>query len=215
MIIIRHLSEDTHCRTVTFAVIGLTLNLLYAFYHGILGALTHSVWFGSMLAYYVILSVMRFFAVLIDSKNNIEKEYRVMRCNGILLVFLSIILTGITYISLSQNIANKYGEIVMITIATYTFYKITMAIIKAVKHRKDPSPVLFVIRCISYAEVSVSLFTMQKSMLVSFGEMNSSNVHILNVLTGAGVCFFILSLGIIMIKKGVENNGKIKACKDK
>ena len=56
-----------------------------------------------------------------------------MKLSGILLVILSIVLATVNYISLLQNIAVKHGEIIMITIAAYTFYKITMAIVKTQK----------------------------------------------------------------------------------
>ena len=62
----------------------------------------------------------------------------------------------------------RYDSILMITIATYTFYKITMAVVRAVKQRHDPSPLLAAIRSIGYAEVAASVLTMQRSMLVSF-----------------------------------------------
>ena len=42
------------------------------------------------------------------------------------------------YISLSRNIAAKHDEIIMITIATYTFCKIAIAVRKAVKQHKNP-----------------------------------------------------------------------------
>ena len=42
---------------------------------------------------------------------------------GFLLLILSVVLAGINFISLSQNIATSYDKITMITIATYTFYK--------------------------------------------------------------------------------------------
>ena len=56
--------------------------------------------------------------------------------SGILLMMLSLILIAIIYISMSQNIVTKYNEITMITIATYTFTKITTAIVKAVKQKE-------------------------------------------------------------------------------
>ena len=119
-----------------------------------------------------------------------------------LLALLSVILSAVVYLSLSRNIAVRYGEIVMITIAAYTFYKITAAVVRAVRQRRNPSPLLAAIRGISYAEVAASVLTLQRSMLVSFGAMSAGNIHLMNALTGAGVCLFVLLLGISMIIKG-------------
>lgn len=43
---------------------------------------------------------------------------------------LSIVLASVNYVSLSQNIAAKYDEIIMITIAVYTFSKLAAVIVK-------------------------------------------------------------------------------------
>lgn len=93
----------------------------------------------------------------------------------------------------------------MITIAAYTFYKITMAIIKRVKQRADPSLLTAVLRNICYAEVAASLLTLQRSMLVSFGEMAPEKIDFMNSITGAGACLFICVLGILLaVRAGKE-----------
>lgn len=198
--------RDPRFRMVFMAAIGFAVNLLYALYHGILGAVNLSLWFLTMCAYYTVLGAMRLSAVLCAYKNGSaasgDTEYFVMKLSGVLLILLSFVLTGVIYISLSQNIAAKYDEILMITIATYTFYKVTMAIVKAVKQHRDPSPLLAVIRSIGYAEAAGSLLTLQRSMLVSFGAMRAAKVHCMNALTGAAVCLFVLALGIFMTIRG-------------
>lgn len=200
--------NEQRSRIILFAVFNFFINVLYAFYNGILGVVNQSIWFIVMCAYYIILSSMRLSAVLCERKNkntlSADIEYFVMRLCGILLIVLSMVLAGVIYISLSQNIASKYGEIVMITIATYTFYKITMMIIRAVKQRKNPSPLLSVIRNIGYAEVAASVLTLQRSMLVSFGEMDIADIRLMNIWTGSVVWLFVLLLGMIMIIRGIK-----------
>lgn len=131
-----------------------------------------------------------------------------MKLSGILLAVLSFILAAVNYISLSQSMIAKHGEIIMITIAAYTFYKVTMAIIRAVKQHKNPSPLLKTLRCITYAEVAASLLTLQRSMLVSFGTINGRQVSLMNAVTGAAVCLFVLELGISMTVKSAGRENK-------
>lgn len=206
--------SDPEYRMVLTAALSFCINLLYALYNGVLGIANRSFWFLTMCVYYTILSTIRFCAVLCSRKRNAtapgDMEYFVMKLSGILLAILSIVLAGVVYISLAGNIATKYGTIVMITIATYTFYKITMAIIRAVKYRKNPSPLLAVIRTIGYADVAASLLTMQRSMLVSFGEGTDESARTLNILTGAAVCLFVLSLGIALVLRGVKSSNQQK-----
>ncbi len=206
--------RDQRYRIVLTATLSLLLNLSYAVYHGALGIMGQSWWFIALCAYYIILGMTRFSAVLCERKNNstptIDTEYFVLSISGVLLLLLSCVLAGVNYMSLQENIATKYGEITMITIATYTFGKLTMAIIRVVKHRRNPSPLLAAIRRIGYAEVAVSVLTLQRSMLVSFGEMEASKIYLMNALTGAGVYLFIFILGILMIKESRgKNYGKI------
>ena len=89
-------------------------------------------------------------------------------------------------------------------ISSITFYKITMAVVRAVKQRHAPSPLLAAIRSIGYAEVAASVLTMQRSMLVSFEGMAEEKIHLMNSLTGAVVCLFVLVLGIAMIIKSTK-----------
>ena len=204
----KKLVSSQRYRIILSATLAFAFNLLYAIYHCVLGILNLSFWFIAMCAFYGILAIMRFSAVLCErnhqkSPDN-DTELFVMKLSGILLVILSIVLATVSYISLSQNIAAKHGEIIMITIATYTFYKITMAIVKAVKQHKNPSPLLKTIRNIGYAEVAASILTLQRSMLASFGSMSAGNIHFMNAVTGAAVCLFVLILGLSMIAKSMK-----------
>ena len=198
----KRIIEEHRYRVIRTASVGFGVNLLYAFYHGVIGVINLSLWFITMCGYYTILGIMRFSAVICDRRSGAEAirtEYFLMRLIGVLLLILSLLLSGVIYISLAQKIAIAHDEILMITIATYTFYKITLAIIHAVKRGKDPSPLLAAIRNIGYAEVAVSILTLQQSMLASFGSMPESQARIMNILTGAVVCIFVFCLGVAMI----------------
>lgn len=206
----KKLLRDLRYRMIVSASFSFLINLLYALYNGGLGIANRSIWFITMCAYYIILSTMRFSAILCEYKNNKtasdDMECFVMKLSGGLLVALSFILTGIIYISLAENIAAKHETIMMITIATYTFYKIIMAVIRAVKQRKEASLLLAVIRNIGYADVAASVLTLQRSMFASFGELGSTKAHTMNVLTGAAVCLFVLALGLSMVIKSKKAN---------
>lgn len=209
--------SDQRYRIILFAAAAFVFNLFYALYHCILGIMNSSLWFISLCAFYGILATTRFSAVLCECNHHKlsadDIELFVMKLCGVLLVVLGIVLATVNYISLAQNIATKYEAIIMITIATYTFYKITMAIVKAIKQHKNPSPLLTTIQNISYAEVSASILTLQRSMLVSFGSMDNKQICVMNAMTGAAVCLFVLTLGLSMITKSKKernlNNGKI------
>lgn len=187
------------------ATVAFVFNLLYAIYYCVLGVLNLLFWFIAMCAFYGILATMRFAAELCERSHQKlpfdDMELFMMKLSGILLVILNIVLAMVSYISLSQNIATKHGNIIMITIATYTFYKITIAIVKAVKQHS----LLRTVRNIGYAEVAASILALQRFMLISFGTMSAKNIHFMNAVTGTAVCLFVLILGLsMMITKSIK-----------
>lgn len=127
------------------------------------------------------------------------------------MIFLSIILAGSAYLSFESERGIKYNEILMITIAAYSFTKITLAIINLIKMRKNNSSIIKTLRYISFADALVSIFALQRSMLVSFGAMPENGIQIFNICTGTAVYIGVFILGIILI--GGKQNGKIKNSK--
>ena len=194
------LIEDKRYRTITMAVFSLVFNLLFAFYNGILGILSSSLIFLASSVYYILLCTMRFGAVLLGKKDKTQNDRLISSMIGVMLIILSVIFQIMVFASIKNNTATVYPTITMITIATFTFTKITMAIITAVKHKQEQSKLFKAINAIRYSQVAVSLLTMQQSMLVSFEGSDEKSRVILNAFTGAGVCFFILALGIITIR---------------
>lgn len=60
--------DNPHAKILLSATMSLTCNLLYALYHGVLGTIHVSVWFLSMCAFYSILAIVRFCAILCGRK---------------------------------------------------------------------------------------------------------------------------------------------------
>ncbi|MDE6107668.1 MAG: hypothetical protein K2F83_03200 [Oscillospiraceae bacterium] len=179
------------------------IDLLYALYHGALGLREGSPWFLTLCAYYTLLGAVRFGAVLCGRRENPlpKTEAFVTRLSGGLLMLLSLVLAGVSYLSLTYGMATRHDIILMITIATYTFTKLGMAIVRAIRYRKNPALLPAVIRCVGYAELAASIYTMQRSMIVSFDEMPGQGMLILDAFTGGAVFLFVLLLGVGLIHK--------------
>ena len=181
--------------------IPLVLSILYSAYNVILGIWSSSAWFIAMGTYYFFLSVMRSFLAyhMRKKEKSGRKSLFVMKTDGILLIVLTIILSGVIYFTIEQQIAKAYTEIVMISIATYTFYKMTLAIINLVKAKNRKSLLLLTLRNIGFAEMLASMLSLQASMIASFNSGNGLDARLMTILTGAAVCIFILAIGISMI----------------
>lgn len=194
------------------ASLNFGLNFAFGIYNAVLGMLNQSYWFLALAAYFIVLGVMRFAVVLTEKKTaNSVSDVFIMRFTGALLLFMGITLAGITYISASEEKGDRHGEIAMITIAVYAFTKITIAIINFIKARKNNSATIRVLRNIALADAAVSIFSLQRSMLVSFEGMTSGYIFLMNCLTGTAVYILMFILGVNLMAKSklVKANQKI------
>ena len=170
-------------RTLKLALVSLLFNMVYSAYHIIFGITTHSWWLFTIGIYYAILSIVRF--VVLRHKG---KKHFVVRFTGIMLMMLSISLIGTVILAFVKDRGTKFHLIVMLAIAVYAFTKIILATIKWIKARKSKSVKLITLRNISFADAFVSIFSLQRSMLVSFEGMSEIEIRIMNVATGSAVC---------------------------
>ena len=126
---------------------------------------------------------------------------------GVMLMVTAIPLLGIVILSTVRERGNQFHEIIMITMALYAFSKITLAIINLIKVRKGSLEVEKALRNISLADAFVSIASLQRSMLVSFGDMAVNDIKLFNVLTGTGVSIIIFLLGLNLVME-IRGKGK-------
>jgi len=192
---------------------GLLTNFFYAIANCVIGFVVHSWWFITVGAYYAVLTATRFSVLQIGRKASSGTEVFVKKTTGILLVVLSFCLVGINILSAIKERGTAFHEIIMITIAAYTFSKITIAIIGMVKARHIISPITVTLRNISLADAFVSIYSMQRSMLVTFQGMPAKGIQLCNILTGSAVWIIVLLLGMNLIGGKRVNMAKSKIVK--
>ena len=202
------LIKDSRLRTVLTALPGMGLNLIYAVLNGVIGITARSAWYGSLSAYYLLLCSMRFLSVSYarqiytkkDPDDNLERrELKVYRNCGIMLSVSSLALGGAVIMLVMGDGGKSYSGLMIYAAATYTFYKLTTAIINKVKVRKEKSLLLKTLRDIRYSDALVSLFSLQTALLAAFGQNAGDFVPAMNATTGAVVCLLILGLGLSMV----------------
>ena len=114
------------------------------------------------------------------------------------MVLLNLALSGIVFQMVWQNRAYTYPEIILITIATYTFYTVTVSIIDLVKYRKFKSPILSASKAIRFAAALVSLLNLEAAMLAQYGDDEGFR-RLMTALTGLCVCLIVLAISVIMV----------------
>lgn len=218
------LITDTRLRTVLFTVPGMGLNLIYAVFNGVVGIVNRSAWCGSLSAYYILLCIMRFLSVSYakkvydgkfpwkreragqnsshEAENSLEaRAWKVYRNCGIMLSVSSIALGGAVIMLVSGVGGKSYPGLMIYAVATYTFYKLIMAVRNMILAGKAKSLLLVTLRNINYADALVSLLSLQTAMFAAFGQESGEMIPVTNALTGTGVCLMIFILGVYMVRR--------------
>ena len=218
----REMVNNYGVRTVVFALGSFIISLAYGAYNITLSALNSSLWYGVLAAYYILLAVMRG-AVLVHHRkkrkaqkvgklveNERIKQIKKYRNCGIILVFIMLAVSLAVMEMISEDKTFEHAGIMIYASATYTFYKITVAIINIVKAKKQTDLTVQAIRNINMADALVSMLALQTSLLHAFSDENGKDIGFdktLNGVTGFVVCALVFALGIYMI---VNSQKKMK-----
>jgi len=192
-------------KTLKIALCSLAFNIVFSAYYLMFGILSRSWWLLTLGVYYLILSSIRFFILQAKKIRRLESKF-----TGIMLMILSVPLAGTVILSVVRDRGHEFHMIVMIAIATYTFTKTTLATVNFIKSRRSISVKIVTLRNISFADAFVSIFALQRSMLVSFEGMNESEILIMNAVTGSAVCIITFLLGLKLAKNKNTNAYQIK-----
>ncbi len=115
-------------------------------------------------------------------------------------MILAVPLAGTVILSVVRDRGRKLHMIVMIAMAAYAFTKVTLAAINLIKSRRSKSATLITLRNISFADAFVSIFALQRSMLVSFEGMTETEIQIMNAVLGSAVCVTVFLLGLNLVR---------------
>lgn len=193
--------NDYGFRAVTFSSVAFAVNIGYAIFNGVIGIVSHSIWFGALSLYYIVLSALKAY-VLINAKrlnkldgNQSMRKYRLYKNCGISLIILSFALSGaVVQMALSDK-GFKYADLMIYAAALYAFYKLTIAIIHFVKSRRHGRTINETLGLINLSDGLVSMLALQTALLAAFGEGNNK---VYNAITGTAVMLIIIAIGIFM-----------------
>lgn len=128
---------------------------------------------------------------------------------GVLMVGLNLTMTGLVFQMIWMGRGARYSEIMVIAVAAFTFYKLTMAIIRVVRCRRSNAPIAGATRNLGLAEAMMSLFSLQVALFSVYGE-DFSGQHLMNSLTGFAVCLMTMLGGIGMIVHGCRRRNETR-----
>ena len=195
---------------------SLLVNLLYALMNAFSGLYYRSPWFGSLAAYYICLSVMRFSLVRYAHRHgfgeNRGAEWRRYRLCGIVLIVMNLALAGVVILVLHRGGGFSYGGSLIYAMALYTFYITITSVVHVVRYRRYNSPVMSAAKRINLVAALVSMLSLETAMLARFGSREDAPYFrpLMTASTGGAVCLIVVVMGISMT---VHANRQLKSAK--
>ena len=214
----RRWQEDTRLRVNVSLFGSLVWNVAYATLQLWLGFSPKSFWFYSLAGYYILLAVVRFFVVRHTTTHKpgekMREELIKYRACGWVFLTMNLVLSVMVFFMIYWNRTFEHDEITTITMAAYTFTSLTVAIINVIKYRKYDSPIYSASKAISLAAASVSILTLESTMLTTFGgeTMDAFTQKLMLGLTGGAIAAFIIGMAIYMIHQSTK---RLKQMNDK
>lgn len=159
-----------------------------------------------MAIYYFLIALMRYYLVR-HTRNykpgeELEIELKKYRFCGWILLLMNVSVSIIIFFMIYWNRTFVHHEITTIALAAYTFFTFTLAIINLVKYRKYNSPIYIATKSINLVVSSVSMITLETTMLTTFGGNDVPLFRTLILsLSGGAVAIFILIMAILIIVK--------------
>ena len=181
------------------------INLVYAIFQFWLGVRHGSVWYFTMGFYYSLLYLMRVYLLIYigrhDPGENPQAEWKKYRFCGRSLVVLNVVLTGMILLVIREYRYTVQNLIVAIAMATYTFAAFGLSVLHIFQYRRYQSPVFTASVMVSLVASLVSIQNLETTMLVTFGEADSSlfNQRMTGI-SGAILCAIILILSVYMTR---------------
>lgn len=205
--LVSQLLEDVPYRARLTLAASLGVNILYAGFNALSGLYYRSPWFGSLAAYYLLLSVMRFllarYARRHGFQGNKPAQWKRYRLCGAMLIPMNFALAGVVILVLHQEGGFHYGSMLIYVMALYAFYGTISGVIGLVRTRKYKSPVLSAARVVSLASALVSMLSLEVAMLAQFGGGEFFRRAMI-ASTGGAVCLILVGMASAMIVRATK-----------
>lgn len=201
---VQHILTDPMYRAELALYAGLAVNLAYAALKLVSGIAYHSVWFGAMAGYYLLLSALRFALLHHTRRSPVGRdplsEWRRYRLCGVLLLMMNQALLAVVALVVYRNSGAEYPGYLIYIMAMYAFYAVINAVRNVVRFRACGSPVLSAAKAVSLIAAMVSLLSLETAMLTQFG--SAGDPHFRRWMTGCtgfAVCAIVLAMAVYMI----------------
>lgn len=191
--------------------LSVLITLCFAAYNAFLGINYLAIWNGSIALYYILLLIIK--CIVIFGSNKLEDNTRdlsiikfVVSSSIIVVLTLALIVPSVLMINHQRPV--NLDMIAAITVATFTTYKIVIAIKNYVTNRKKNNLFNKQISTINLVSAIVSILTMQNTLIIVSEEGYTEDMKILSIVSTIAMLILIVCISIISMIKTIINKNK-------
>ena len=181
-------------------------DLAYAAFVLVTGLHYDSLWAVAVAAYHVAIAGLglslalglRRARVLADDARCVHDLRLVRRC-GVLLAIMALVLAWVMGIMVAHGQAWVYDKVVVITLATFTFVSLAMAIVSIVRVRRVERTSLVASRSVALSKALVQLFFLETTMIAVFGPDAQQFRLVMEGVTGAVVFALVVAVAVALV----------------
>lgn len=220
-----NLLENYGFKTMVFALISFAITIAFATMNLVSAIRYRLIWYAAISAYYFILTFFRGGTLLADRKcrkkyagggNKYEmSKWRIYLSGGAFLTVLEFAMAAaVTQLILSGR-PTRSGEIMAISSAAYTFYKMIMAVYNLFKARKFSDPVAQSLRNLNFADACMSVVSLTVLMIATFDDGGSTpEMLYVKAIVGFAACAIIIAMAAVMIITAAKKLNALKNAPD-
>lgn len=212
--------DDFTFRTIMSGHLSMLMNLFFVLTKAVAGWYYSSSWLCVLALYYLVLCVIK--AIILQNSrkrrngekelDRLQREWKIYRLCGILLLLMMLTLQGIIILIVEQGKTFFYYGTLIFVVAMYDFYCLISSIVYMVRTRKKHTPVVVSIKTINFATSLVAMLALQTAMFASFGhDLDIKMQQMMNIMTGTGICVILIVWGTVMICRSQKELKKIRA----
>jgi len=201
-------------RILVFTFVSSLISFGFGIFNLVYGIFLSSYWYLFFSVYYFVICLMKLVIIIVyksvykrykEDSNRLELEKRkIYLSNGILFFILGVGLSIVVLMVLNLYKPIVTSEILAITTATYTFYKIVNSIRNFIKAKRNNDKLVQSIRDINLIETITSLVLLESTLITTFGEMTDS-LKIVVGATGLIFCLFIFCVSIYIVISSIRH----------
>lgn len=215
---LKNILKDSEKRWYLSITVSFIASLAFALYNGFLGIFKQSIWNGCISVYYILLLSARLIVLICeikikdkDAETKTTKRKKAFYITSIFLFLISLALIVPVSLMVLHQKKVDLDMIAGITVAAYTTYKVTIAIINYVKNKDNENLSVRQTRTINLIDAILSILTLQNTLILINYDGENQKLFILTAITSFIGIAIIIAVSIISLVRFVKENKKTKS----